>query len=103
MPENLHPHPGLILKCRLREKGIPFFDLGERVDFDENKLKDVIDMKRPMCLLLCEKLSRFFGDELSFWIKLQINYELSLVAYETSYPKDIEIDPMQSPLPDRFG
>jgi len=102
MAENLHPHPGLILKCRLREYRIPFVDLACRIHFDEDKLKDIIDMKSAMSIKLCEKLSRFFADDLDFWIKLQVNYELSLVAFETSYPNRHKPDPFEIPLPDHF-
>ena len=103
MAENVHPHPGLILKCRIRHLQIPFFDLASRIRYDEDKLKEVLDLKIPMTVGICEKLSRFFGDDLDYWIKLQVNYELSLVAFETSYPKRHKDDPMSLPLPDRFG
>jgi len=103
MSENVHAHPGLILKCRLRHFHLAFFDLAMRIRVDEDELKEVLDLKRPMSLTLCAKLSKFFGDDFDFWLKHQVNYELSLVAFETSYPKRHKDDPMKLPLPDRFG
>jgi len=103
MSENIHPHPGLVLKCRLRELKLAFFELALRINFDEDEMKDVIDMKMPMSLTLCTKLSQFFSEELDFWIKLQVNYELSLVAFETSYPTRVKRDILLLPLPDKFG
>jgi len=105
MAEKLHPHPGLILKCRLRQRGLPFFDLAMLIKFDEDILKEVIDLKTAMSLELCEKLSRYFGDRIDFWIKLQVNYELSIVAFETRYPSrhpETDDSPLP-PLPTRFG
>jgi len=103
MSEAIHPHPGLILKCRLRERGIGFFNLGSKIGVSEDELKDVLDLRLPMSLTMCAKLSKFFDDDLDFWLKHQINYELSLVAFETSYPNRHKVDLMNLPLPDRFG
>jgi len=103
MSQTTHPHPGGILKSKLRDQRIPFFELADRIDYDENIIKDVIDGKLPISPRLSIKLAKFFKDPIDYWLKLQINYELGLVSFESSYAKKLMPDPMSFPLPDRFG
>jgi len=103
MAEKLHPHPGLILKCRLRDRHISALDFGTIIKYCDSTIIEVIEMKRAIPFDLCERLAWYFKDDASFWLKLQINYDLSIVAFETSYPSRHKTDLMTPPLPDRFG
>jgi len=99
----IHPHPGKVLRQRLIETRILIFDLADRTNIPEDAIRKLINGEIALTPKMAEKFARFFGDKFESWIKAQINFELSHVIYESSYPNQCKKDPMSGPLPDKFG
>jgi len=103
MTNKIPTHPGLILKQALLQHKIMWTDFADRIDVDDKVIAAILNQTAAITPALSVRFSRFFNQEIDYWLKIQVNYELSLVVFETSYAKQFEVDLMKLPLPDRFG
>jgi antitoxin HigA-1 len=71
-------HPGEVLGEELESREISQKDFAELVDMRPSHLNELIKGKRHISALLALKLEKELGIGASFWLRLQIDYDLKI-------------------------
>lgn len=71
-------HPGEVLGEELVAREIPQKEFAELVDMRPPHLNELIKGKRHVSAILALKLERQLGISASFWLRLQIDYDLKM-------------------------
>jgi len=71
------PTPGEILKSEFLDAyGITAYRLARDARMPPTRVSEIIRGKRSISLDTARRLSRYFGTTVSFWINLQVQYDL---------------------------
>ena len=71
------PTPGEILKSEFLDAyGITAYRLARDAKLPPTRVSEIIHGKRSISLDTARRLSRYFGTTVSFWINLQVQYDL---------------------------
>ena len=77
--DRLPIHPGRILKEELLDElGISQYKLAKDLGVDPRRINAIILGKRAVTPETALLLSRYFGQSESFWINLQVDYDLEV-------------------------
>lgn len=68
-------HPGAVLKDWLEETGVKQKDFAATIGIPATRLNELIKGKRAMTEDLAKRVSEALGNEASFWLRLQVDYE----------------------------
>jgi addiction module HigA family antidote len=80
-------HPGeILLEAFLKPMEISQNKLGRELGVSPRRINEIIHGKRSMTADTALRLSIFFGNSASFWLGLQMDYDLD-VAQDTSLDK----------------
>jgi len=71
-------HPGEVLGEELEARNILQKDFSEIVDMRPSHLNELIKGKRHISALLALKIEQQLGISASFWLRLQIEYDLTI-------------------------
>lgn len=78
-------HPGEILKDVLDERDMKQKELSIRSGITESQIANIITGRRPISAATARKLQYALDIPAYFWINLQQNYDLELIAYEDAH------------------
>lgn len=70
------PHPGTMLADRLRAHSMSASELSRHLGIPINRVTQIINGQRGVSGDSALRLARFFGTPPSYWIELQMAYEL---------------------------
>ena len=71
-------HPGEVLGEEIEARGIPKKDFAELIGMRPPHLNELIKGKRHVSAMLALKLEKQLGVSASFWLRLQIDYDLKM-------------------------
>lgn len=81
--EHITPvHPGLVLQDELEELSISQTDLARTIGVLPKTVNEICKGKRGISPEMAAKLSKALGASPQFWLKLQMNWELSQVNWD---------------------
>ncbi|HEY6975839.1 MAG TPA: HigA family addiction module antitoxin [Chitinophagaceae bacterium] len=80
---NVTLHPGEVLAEELEARSIRKKDFAELLEMHPPHLSDILKGKRHISARLAIKLEQQLGIDASFWLRLQIVYDLAVVRKET--------------------
>ncbi len=84
MAKRLSPiHPGHILAEDLRDASIGLHRLAREIHFPVNRIRALVDGKRPITAGAAVRFSQFFGTTSQYWMNLQSNYDSALANFES--------------------
>lgn len=70
-------HPGEILAEEfLKPAGVSPEDLADELKIPPDRISEIVEGERPVCLDTALRLSRFFGTSDRFWLEAQLTYDL---------------------------
>ena len=76
-------HPGVILLEEfLRPMGISQNQLGNALGVSPRRMNEIIHGKRSVTADTALRLARYFGNSASFWLGLQMDYDLDKASDE---------------------
>jgi addiction module HigA family antidote len=75
-------HPGEILAEELEEVGILPTELARQIDVPPNRISQIINGKRSITGDTALRLAHWFGTSPTFWLNLQVAYDLRLAEKE---------------------
>jgi addiction module HigA family antidote len=73
---NVLLHPGEVLGEELESRGILQKDFAKLLDLRPSHLNELIKGKRHVSALIALKLEKHLGIDASFWMRLQVDYDL---------------------------
>ncbi len=77
MRELHEPTPGELLQTEfLDEYGITAYQLAKDTKMQPTRVSEILHGKRSISLDTAQRLSRYFGTTVVFWINMQMQYEL---------------------------
>jgi len=71
-------HPGEILAGELEEIGVSPTALARQIDVPPNRISQIINGKRAITGDTALRLGHWFGSSPTFWLNLQVSYDLRL-------------------------
>jgi HTH-type transcriptional regulator/antitoxin HigA len=89
---NFVVHPGETLEETLADFNISQKDLSLRIGITEKHISNIINGKVSITPEIALKLSKVFGNSVSFWNNLQKNYDQDLVRIESNNKLETEIE-----------
>jgi len=76
-------HPGEILREDvLPEVGLSVTGTARALGVSRQMLHDILAGRKPLSAVMCLKVSRLFGSTPEFWMRLQADYDLKMVAQD---------------------
>ncbi len=77
MRELHEPTPGELLQTEfLDEYGITAYQLAKETKMQQTRVSEILHGKRSISLDTAQRLSRYFGTTVAFWINMQMQYEI---------------------------
>lgn len=77
MRELHEPTPGELLQTEfLDEYGITAYQLAKDTKMQPTRVSEILHGKRSISLDTAQRLSRYFGTTVAFWINMQMQYEI---------------------------
>lgn len=77
MKELHEPTPGELLQTEfLDEYGITAYQLAKATKMQPTRVSEILHGKRSISLDTAQRLSRYFGTTVAFWINMQMQYEI---------------------------
>jgi len=71
------PTPGELLQTEfLDEYGITAYQLAKETKMQQTRVSEILHGKRSISLDTAQRLSRYFGTTVAFWINMQMQYEI---------------------------
>jgi len=87
-------HPGEILKTEFMEPlGLSSYRLARELHVSAPRVNDIVLGKRGITADTAMRLSAYFGNSAEFWLGLQMDHDLWLVAKDKSIAK-VKLRPM---------
>lgn len=85
-------HPGTVLKDWLEEIGVKQKEFAAMIGVPATRLNELIKGKRAMTEDMAKRLSEALGSEVSFWLRLQADYEYNerMLSLRTKEEKDAD-------------
>jgi antitoxin HigA-1 len=71
-------HPGEVLAGELEEIGVSPTGLARQIDVPPNRISQIINGKRAITGDTALRLGHWFGTSPTFWLNLQVSYDLRL-------------------------
>lgn len=71
-----YPHPGYDLKSVLEEIGLSQSDLSKYSGIPSSRISEVVNGRRSITAEYLIRLGMFFGQDESFWLTMQKEYDL---------------------------
>lgn len=71
-----YPHPGYDLKSVLEEIGLSQSDLSKYSGIPSSRISEVVNGRRSITAEYSIRLGMFFGQDESFWLNMQKEYDL---------------------------
>lgn len=71
-----YPHPGYDLKSVLEEIGLSQSDLSQYSGIPSSRISEVVNGRRSITAEYLIRLGMFFGQDESFWLTMQKEYDL---------------------------
>jgi addiction module HigA family antidote len=98
MPKTIKPvHPGEILLTEFLEPmGISQYRLAKDVSVPARRINEIVHGKRAITADTALRLSRYFGMTESFWMNLQMRYDLEVEKDHLGSRLDDEIQPVRA-------
>jgi addiction module HigA family antidote len=75
--------PGTVLKDLLSEYNIPVAKIAEDIGLSPSAIRQLINSKLKISIVIAKKLSIYFGKPVQYWIDLQNKYELTELDKDT--------------------
>jgi addiction module HigA family antidote len=90
-------HPGAILREEfLTPLGITPHALAIALRVPAPRINDVVRERRAISPETALRLARYFGTSATFWMKLQVNYDLRVASSASGKQIEREIEPIQA-------
>ena len=78
-------HPGEILQEEfMRPFGLSQNQLGKELKVSPRRINEIVHGRRSVTADTALRLARFFGNSASFWLGLQMDYDLDVAADESA-------------------
>ena len=78
-------HPGeILLEEFMRPFGLSQNQLGKELNVSPRRINEIVHGRRAVTADTALRLARFFGNSASFWLGLQMDYDLDVAADESS-------------------
>lgn len=83
VPARRPPHPGQFLETRfLKPLGISQTELAEALGVSRRRINELINGKRAITPDTAVRLAMYFGNEASFWMHLQVAWDMHTAVRE---------------------
>ena len=77
-------HPGeILLEEFMRPFGLSQNQLGKELNVSPRRINEIVHGRRSVTADTALRLARFFGNSASFWLGLQMDYDLDVAADES--------------------
>jgi len=88
-------HPGeILLEEFMKPFGLSQNQLGNELNVSPRRINEIVHGRRSVTADTALRLARFFGNSASFWLGLQMDYDLDVAADESSVHIRKEVDQM---------
>jgi len=78
-------HPGeILLEEFMKPYGLSQNQLGKELNVSPRRINEIVHGRRSVTADTALRLARFFGNSASFWLGLQMDYDLDLAADESA-------------------
>ena len=78
-------HPGeILLEEFMRPLGLSQNQLGKELNVSPRRINEIVHGRRSVTADTALRLARFFGNSASFWLGLQMDYDLDVAADESA-------------------
>ena len=78
-------HPGeILLEEFMRPFGLSQNQLGKELNVSPRRINEIVHGRRSVTADTALRLARFFGNSASFWLGLQMDYDLDVATDESS-------------------
>jgi addiction module HigA family antidote len=78
-------HPGEILQEEfMRPFGLSQNQLGKELNVSPRRINEIVHGRRSVTADTALRLARFFGNSASFWLGLQMDYDLDVAADDSA-------------------
>ena len=78
-------HPGeILLEEFMKPFGLSQNQLGNELNVSPRRINEIVHARRSVTADTALRLARFFGNSASFWLGLQMDYDLDVAADESA-------------------
>ena len=78
-------HPGeILLEEFMKPFGLSQNQLGNQLNVSPRRINEIVHGRRSVTADTALRLARFFGNSASFWLGLQMDYDLDVAADESA-------------------
>lgn len=90
-------HPGEILREEfLKPAGVDVERLARDLKVPFDRVHDLVDGRRPVCVDTALRLSHYFGTSDRFWLDVQMSYDLEAARHTARSRIESEITPLRA-------
>ena len=88
-------HPGeVLLEEFMRPFGLSQNQLGKELNVSPRRINEIVHGRRSITADTALRLARFFGNSASFWLGLQMDYDLDVAADQSAMRISKEVHQM---------
>ena len=88
-------HPGeILLEEFMKPYGLSQNRLGQELNVSPRRINEIVHGRRSVTADTALRLARFFGNSASFWLGLQMDYDLDVAADESAVHISKEVHQM---------
>lgn len=92
----IHPHPGIDLKEVLEEIGLSQVDLAKYTGIPASRISEVVNGRRSITAEYSIRLGQFFGQDDSFWLNMQKEFEIRRIKRLKANKIKTEVKPFST-------
>ena len=82
--------PGFVLKSMLKKHGLNCNRLAKAINMSNAMVRLLVLDKSPISVAAACRLAKFFKNKPTFWLELQMNYDLAKAAKDKALAKELK-------------